>query len=138
MATSRLSKGSVRSAIAFDMTELETIVGEDRAVIEVSERSYPRDAVYAAAFAFIDRSWVRLDRRGDGRLAISLRPKAALDLRALASEVEAELAAQALRLRVAAEGRAMFDDVLARAFGAPGAEPALEDPLGIAKTTEAS
>ena len=34
----------------------------ERLVIEVEEAAFPRDAVYAAAFSFLDRCYVRLDR----------------------------------------------------------------------------
>jgi His-Xaa-Ser system protein HxsD len=113
---------------------------------------YPRDVLYAAAYVFLDRAYVLLDRTGD-RYLVHLRGKAALDettLRAMAGEFANELLAQALRQRVVhtnqrlieeiaslaisgAAGRAVHGDEAALInLDAPGDDGFLDDPLGIA------
>ena len=85
--------------------------------------------LYAAAYVFLDRAYVLLDRDG-ARFLVHLRGKQALDeatLRAMAGEFENELLAQALRHRVVqANQRIIEDDHHAWPSPAPpaAAEPA--------------
>lgn len=118
---------------------------------------YPRDVLYAAAYVFIDRAYILLDR-DDARFLVRLRGKQALDesaLRAMAGEFENELLAQALRLRVVNANRhiiesittlaiagaagGMHDDAAAAANGDDRLDDSmdfLDDPLEIAKPWE--
>jgi His-Xaa-Ser system protein HxsD len=129
------------------VTDLRTTLAPDRVELDLDATVFPRDAVYGAAFTFIDRCYVRLDQPAPGRLAIVLRPKAAgsLEGEALAAEAQAELRAQAFRVRLAEDGRELTAAIVSGAFGAavgPGAASiddlasddaiALDDPLGIA------
>ena len=124
--------------------------------MRLEEAAFPRDAVYGAAYTFIDRCYVRLDRAGDGHLAIVLRAKipGKMNGEALAAEVRDEVFAQAFRLRLAEDGRELTAAIVAGAFGAGGsgepAEPSIDDllagpddafsagsdPLGIAQSWE--
>ncbi len=122
---------------------------------------YPRDVLYAAAYVFLDRAYVLLDRDG-ARFLVHLRGKQALDeatLRAMAGEFENELLAQALRHRVVQANQKIIEDITTLAIaGATGGTPAggeraddpplidmqdtaddgfLDDPLGIATPWEA-
>ena len=113
---------------------------------------YPRDVLYAAAYVFLDRAYVLLDRSGD-RYLVHLRGKQALDettLRAMAGEFANELLAQALRLRVVHANQRLIEDIASLAISgaagravhgdeaalidldAPGDDGFLDDPLGIA------
>jgi His-Xaa-Ser system protein HxsD len=133
-------------------------LGDGAVAIELDGAVYPRDAVFAAAFTFVDRCWVHLDRAEGGRLAVTLRPKAAAPAGAdrLAAELEDELAAEAWRQALAEESRALVERVTVAALGpATGSAPAgaasgdapplqddllgadaFEDPLGIALSWE--
>src|SRR6185369_11893276 len=116
---------------------------------------YPREVLYAAAYVFIDRSYVLLDRV-ESRFIVHLRGKLPLDeaaLRAMAGEFENELLAQALRHQVVDANQRIIEDVVAVAIAgaAAGVEPDagpvdpplidpgdpedgfLEDPQGIAR-----
>lgn len=127
---------------------MKTTAVPGRVEVDLDEAAYPRDAVYAAAFGFIDRCWVRLDRPADGRLSVVLRTKSAgsLDPEALAAELRNELLAQTFRQRLADAGRDLTEAVIRGAYGgvdspaiddllAAGTPP--EDPLGLALQFEA-
>ena len=63
---------------------------------------YPRDVLYAAAYVFLDRAYVLLDRQ-DSRFVVRFRSKRPLEeatFHAMAGEFENELLAQALRHQV--------------------------------------
>ena len=110
---------------------------------------YPREVLYAAAYVFLDRTYVVLDRDGS-RFLVHLRGKQPLDetmLRALAGEFENELLAQAMRLQVfkanqriieqmtnlAISGASVYATVEDNSPQAPDdGMDFLDDPLGIA------
>lgn len=110
-------------------------------------RVYPLDVVYGAAYVFLARCYVRIDRDGARCVRATLTGKEAMDpkaLPALAGEfwnelvdqfVRARLARQHTKLREMIVGRALF---AAQGIGAdPTSEPTpeadyLADPLGIA------
>jgi His-Xaa-Ser system protein HxsD len=120
--------------------------------IEFDEGLYPKDAVYGAAYVFIDRCYVHLDRAADRRIKVTLRPKkgAALDADAIAGEFQNELLGQAWRRQIADENRQLIESITTRALagaaGPPGLDDllsmeigdstAFEDPLGIAMSWE--
>jgi His-Xaa-Ser system protein HxsD len=122
---------------------------------------YPRDVLYAAAYVFLDRAYVLLDRDGTRYIA-HLRGKQSLDeatLRAMAGEFENELLAQALRHRVVRANQKIIEDITSLAISGatspaapsgdaaadeglidmdnPGEDGFLDDPLGIATPWEA-
>jgi His-Xaa-Ser system protein HxsD len=97
---------------------------------------YPRDVLYAAAYVFLDRAYVLLDRQ-ESRFVVHFRSKRPLDeatFRAIAGEFENELLAQALRHRVVDANQRIIEDVVgvAIAGAAAGVEadagPAAEHP----------
>ena len=119
---------------------------------------YPRDVLYAAAYVFLDRAYVLLDRQ-DARFVVHFRCKRPVDdaaLRAIAGEFENELLAQALRHQVVDANQRIIEDVVAVAIagaagdppgdapleGAPLIDPSdpedgfVADPLGIARPWE--
>lgn len=85
----------------------------------IDEQLYPRDAVYGAAYVFVDRCYVFLDRPADRKVAVRLRAKGgatAADLEALAGEFANELLNQVLRLRVGEATARIREYYMARAF----------------------
>jgi len=84
---------------------------------------YPRDVLYAAAYVFLDRAYVLLDRQ-DPRFVVHLRAKRPLDeatLQAMAGEFENELLAQALRHQVVDANQRIIEEVVEVAIaGAAG------------------
>lgn len=126
-------------------------LGEGSVRIEFDEGLYPRDAVYGAAYVFIDRCYVHLDRIADQRVQVQLKAKKpGADTQALAGEFQNELLSQAWRQKIVEENRQFVEAITARALGgaagAPGLdellamdigeETAFDDPLGIAMSWE--
>jgi len=132
--------------------------GSSTMTLSLDADLYPREVLYAAAYVFLDRAYVVLDR-AEARFLVHLRGKQALeeaDLRALAGELENELLAQALRLKVFNANKNLIECITALAIsgavagpgGEASGEPAegaaasddgmdfLDDPLGIATPWE--
>lgn len=134
------------------MTEPVVRAGEDWVELDLDEDLYPKDAIYGAAYVFIDRCYVRLDRTSDRRIQVRLRPKkgAGVDGMALAGELQNELLGQAWRRMLADEHRGLIESITTRAIGGAAGPPGLdellaeeigeatafEDPLGIAMSWE--
>ena len=88
---------------------------------------YPRDVLYAAAYVFLDRAYVLLDRQ-ESRFVVRFRSKRPLDeatFHAMAGEFENELLAQALRHQVFDANQRIIEDVVAVAIAgaSAGVEP---------------
>ncbi len=134
------------------MSKLDRSDTDEGLVIELDEGMYPKDAIYGAAYIFIDRCYVKLDRPSAGRISVRLAPKpgATVSLDAMAGEFENELLGQAWRRQIVEENRQLIEQVttqaLSGAAGPPGLddllamdideETAFEDPLGIAMSWE--
>jgi len=113
---------------------------------------YPLDAIYGAAYIFIDRCYVFLDKNEKGQVVVTLTPKAAGDAAALerwAGEFSNELLSCAWRHQIAAANRQVLEQVTSLALGGAMGPPSLddlakfdfssqplEDPLGIAMSWE--
>jgi His-Xaa-Ser system protein HxsD len=134
------------------MSDLTTTQSDGTLTIEFDEGFYPKDAIYGAAYIFIDRCYVKLERPGEGKVSVRLKRKPGVEreLDALAGEFENELLGQAWRRQIVEENRDLIEQVttqaLAGAAGPPGLddlldmdiddESAFEDPLGIAMSWE--
>lgn len=128
----------------------QTVVDpENNRVNVLFERGlYPLDAVYGAAYIFIDRCFVLLDAPSATHIKVELTGREPLDpgaLRDLAGEFGNELLAQTWRRQVTQQNMPIIEAVAARAL-AGSTEPAgaddfddiefsddaFDDPLGIA------
>ena len=111
----------------------------DAVVLSVSEAVYPLDAVYGAAYLFVDRCWVFLDRARTGEVRVRLTPRAAADpaaRKALAGEFANELLNQALRLRLAESTARIREYYTAAALRASSAGPSIDDILAQLESEE--
>ena len=100
------------------MNELAIRPDDERTVtVEFDESLYPRDAIYGAAYIFLDRCYVRLERPADGRVAVRFerKPSVTLPLEELVGEFQNELLGQAWRRQILDENRALLERVSARA-----------------------
>jgi His-Xaa-Ser system protein HxsD len=119
--------------------------------LRVRAASYPLPAIYGAAYVFLDRCWVLLDKPDAATVRVTLTSKdaAAAGLDALASEFAEELVSAAWRVGVEHDTRSLIEAAVARAHAGGDAPPsleelagyefskdALEDPLGIAMSWE--
>jgi His-Xaa-Ser system protein HxsD len=138
------------SALPSELAAVDLVAGAARLTLD--ESLYPLEALYGAAYIFIDRCYVLLDRQG-GRFVVTLSPKrGAADgelLRALAGEFANELLSCAWRHQITQANRAEIEAVttqaLAGAMGAPSLDElekfdfsgeTFDDPLGIALSWE--
>jgi His-Xaa-Ser system protein HxsD len=88
-------------------------------LLSLDAELYSRDVLYSAAYVFIDRAYILLDREAD-RYVIRFRTKQPVDeatLRGMAGEFENELLAQALRERVGKANQRIIEEVTALAIG---------------------
>lgn len=125
-------------------------VDGSRAILDLDAALYPLEAVYGAAYVFIDRCYVFLDRPAAAQIRIVLTPKKPdADLRAMVGELANELLSAAWRHQITQENRAQIESVtmqaIAGAMGPPTlddlegfdfTDEAFEDPLGIAMSWE--
>lgn len=134
------------------MSELQTKKTDAAVEVEFDEGLYPKDAIFGAAYIFIDRCYVYVDRKSATRLSVSLTPKepGSQDLDALAGEFANELLGQAWRRMITDENRQLIEQVSTLALGGAagptgldelmdmdiGDETAFDDPLGIALSWE--
>lgn len=125
---------------------------EGSVTVTVDAAVYPLEAVYGAAYIFIDRCYVLLDRPRGGAYSVTLTPKSPVDaegLRSMLGEFANELLSQAWRQKIIEENRVIIETVttqaLAGAMGPPTlddlaafdfTEDAFDDPLGIAMSWE--
>src|SRR5437660_12834871 len=95
-------------------SEIETLdAATSTLTLSLDVGLYPRDVLYAAAYVFLDRAYVLLDRDG-ARFLMHLRGKQPLDevtLRAMAGEFENELLAQALRHKVVKANQKIIEQI---------------------------
>ncbi len=121
--------------------------------LRVDETLYPLEAIYAAAYVFIDRCYVFLDKPGENRVRVTLSSKKAPFEGDAAKDVVGEFANElvscAWRAQIARDSRVIIESVTAQALaGARGApsldeleafdfsDEAFDDPLGIAMSWE--
>ena len=98
--------------------ELQYSTEADQVSFAVPESLIPLDAVYGAAYLFVDRCWVFLTRPADAEVGVHLKPKpdGESDLDALAGEFANDLLNQSLRVRIGESTASLREYYMARAF----------------------
>lgn len=85
----------------------------------VDESVYDLDVIYGAAYLFVDRCYVWLDRPADRKVEVVLRAKGEATgpvLDALAGEFQNELLNQALRKNIGESNARIREFIMAKAF----------------------
>ncbi len=102
-----------------EMEELTYRTDGRRVSFVLGEDVYPRDAVYGAAYLFVDRCYVYLAASGEGQIEVRLKGKAAMEqaeLEALAGEFCNELINQVVRQQVGEATAQIREYYMAKAF----------------------
>lgn len=100
-----------------------------RVSFTLDESIYDLDVVYGAAYLFVDRCYVWLDRPADHKVDVVLRTKGEADaavLEALAGEFQNELLNQALRKNIGETNAKIREFIMARAFFAVDAPSTID------------
>ncbi len=77
------------------------------------------DAIYGAAYLFIDKCWLFLSRPNEDGIVVHLKPKEAVDqggLDEIAGEFANELLNQSIRVRLSESTRSLREYYMSRAF----------------------
>ncbi len=135
----------------------ENLVSADLADTSVSltldSTLYPLQAIYGAAYIFIDRCFVFLDRPEEGKVRVVLAARESVEneqaLRSLIGEFANELLSCSWRHQITEDNRTTIETVTMQAIAGAMGEPslddlanfdftdeALDDPLGIAQSWE--
>lgn len=113
--------------------DFEYEVGDGELSFVVDEGIYPRDAVYGAAYIFIDKSYVFLTRPGDAKIGVRLRSKEKGEsmevLDARAGEFANELLNQVMRFRIGESTSKLRELYMQRAFFGNAPAPSTIDQL---------
>jgi His-Xaa-Ser system protein HxsD len=112
-----------------ELEELTYSTDGTRVSFVLSEELYPRDAVYGAAYLFVDRCFLFLTRPGDAEIEVRLKPKEskdALGLEALAGEFANELLNQVVRARVGESTAQIREYYMAKAFFADSNQTSID------------
>lgn len=94
-------------------------VGERETVFVLNEELYPLDAIYGAAYLFLDSCFVFLSRPEELRVQVRLRTQQSAtgdELEALGGRFANELLNQALRVRIGTATGPLREQYMARAF----------------------
>ena len=94
-------------------------LAEGQVSFVVHENLFVLDAIYGAAYLFVDRCWVFFTRPADQEVGVHLKPKDDANettLEALAGEFANELLNQAIRVRIGESTATIREYTMARAF----------------------
>jgi His-Xaa-Ser system protein HxsD len=100
-----------------------------RVTLTVDESIYDLDVIQGAAYLFVDRCYIWLDRPADRRVDVVLRTKGEADtatLEALAGEFQNELLNQALRKNIGDTNAKIREFIMAKAFFAVDAPSTID------------
>ena len=119
------------------MSDVDALVDEltyledgRRVSFTLDETLYPLDAIYGAAYLFVDRCYLFLDRPADRKVEVRLRPRQEGEaLEALAGEFANELLNQVLRHRISASTSRIREYYMARAFFSAPAQASIDQLL---------
>jgi len=115
---------------AADVLEQIVIDADNNRVSATFDRTlYPLDAIYGAAYIFIDRAYVVLDAPGENSVKVELRSRDDADaatLEGLIGEFANELLTQAWRAEITEKNRLTIETVTMHALAGAGGLPKLD------------
>lgn len=113
-------------------SRLGIALGKDHASFEVDETVYPLEAIYGAAYLFVDRCFVFLSRPRAQVVTVRLTSRSAAtaaELDTLAGEFANELLSQTTRLRLSQATSRLREYYTAAALRAAASAPSVDDLL---------
>jgi len=96
---------------------------ENSVIWTINPKIYPLDVVYQAAFVFIDKSYMTLDKNAEGHIMVKLKGKEPLEragLEVLQGEFANELLSQAVRRKLAKDNKRIRELIVAKALFSAG------------------
>lgn len=114
-------------------------LGPDRIAFEVDESVYPLEAIYGAAYLFIEKCYVYLSRPKQGVVEVRLTARESAspaELDALAGEFANELLSQVTRIRLAQSTTRIREYYTAAALRAAASAPSVDDLLAELESEE--
>jgi His-Xaa-Ser system protein HxsD len=114
-------------------------LGDNQVSFDLSETVYPIEAIYGAAYLFLDRCFVYLTRPSAENVGVRLtaqEPGSAEDLDALAGEFANELLSQTYRLKLAQSTARIRDYYTAAALRAATSAPSVDELLAELESEE--
>jgi len=118
--------------VSEEMEELTWLDDGRRVSFTLDEELYPREAVFGAAYLFVDRCFVFLHRPGDKQVEVRLKSKEETTpeaLEALAGEFANALLDQVVRFHVAERTGRLREYTMARAFFTTPAQTSIDQLL---------
>ena len=125
-----IDENEVRSEAS--ASRLGVALGPDHASFDVDETVYPLDAIYGAAYLFVDRCFVFLSRPRPQVVNVRVTSRTSATstvLEALAGEFMNELLSQAARLRLSQSTARIREYYTAAALRAAASAPSVDDLL---------
>ena len=110
-------------------THIDCAFGPNGVVFSIDDSLYPLDAIYGAAYLFIDRCYIYLGRPADGTVSVHLTVKpgqADMSPESLSGEFSNELLNQTLRVRIGESTAKIREYYMARAFVSHPAQASID------------
>ena len=130
------------------MKKIKTKINKNQVIFYLSVKIYPLEAIYGAAYVFLDRAYLFLDSCSEKKIAVFLKGKNKLSrkqLEALKGDFLNELLNYAFRIKLSRDSRKLREFIVGQALvSAYGDDEVVQeneigykdDPLGIAVSWE--
>lgn len=92
---------------------------ENKTVVSVDQKLYPLEAVYGAAYAFLDKAYIYLEQGPKSKIQVTLKGKERMtrkQLEAMKGEFSNELLNSSLRDRISKSNKKIREYIVARAL----------------------
>ena len=111
--------------------EIQYRIEDNRALFEIDESIFPIEAIFGAAYLFVDHSYIFFSRSGGQKLLMTIKKKTpgGSDLEAVVGEFSNELLNQVLRFRLADSTSKIREYYMARAFLSHPAQSSIDSLL---------
>lgn len=109
--------------------QVECTFGPNGAAFTIDDNLYPLDAIYGAAYLFIDRCYIYLSRPSEGKVEVHLKVKpdqSPIRNEDLSGEFCNELLNQTLRVRIGESTAKIREYYMARAFVSHPAQASID------------